>query len=608
MKFWIGASMKDQIEQFFKGNYVAFYEKYLPSVTKIGGDEYQALCPFHADEKPSLNFNGQKGTYFCHGCGKKGHAFHFYAKLNGLDTRTDFPKILKGISSDFGIPWEEQKSRIVKTYDYTDETSNLLFQVCRMDPKDFRQRHRNGNGQWVWNLKDVRRVLYRLPEIVKAKEVILLEGEKDSDTIASMGYCGTTCPMGAGKWREEYNESIKGKDVVLIPDNDQKGREHMAQVGAALQGVAKSLKWLDLPGLPSKGDVSDWAASFKDPEEAAERLAIMIENAGPYEPPRQKTIEDVIVELSEFQSMSLPVKRKILNPWASEQMIALITGWRGTGKTWFAMSLIDAITKHESFGPWESETSVPCLYLEGEMAAQDVRERLDALNSDKPRQNPLFIYSDAYANHLGLPRANLLSEKWRTTMKRVLITRKIKLWVVDNLASLTGGIDENSKKDWDPINSWLLELRFAGISTILLHHTNKTGGQRGTSAREDNIDVSITLKKPPDYIPEEGARFVVAFEKARVRNADLDLITDTEFHLTHDEHGALVWTWAGAKKKTRLEVLKMLDEEMTNQGIAETLGITKGRVSQIRKTAFNEGLIGKNGKLTQAGFTNVWGA
>jgi len=250
--------MKEKIQEFFKGNYRTFYNKYLPGAKQIGGDEFQAICPFHEDKSPSLNFNDQKGTYFCHGCGKKGHIFHFYAKLNSLDTRRDFPKILKGIAADFGIPGEQTKSRILKTYDYPDEAGNPLFQVCRMDPKDFRQRHRNGSGSWVWNLKDVRRVLYRLPEVGKAQEVIIVEGEKDADTLAVMGFTGTTSPMGAKKWRDEYNQALKGKDIVLCPDNDQEGRQHMMQVGASLKGTVKSLKLLDLPGLPSKGDVTNW--------------------------------------------------------------------------------------------------------------------------------------------------------------------------------------------------------------------------------------------------------------------------------------------------------------------------------------------------------------
>ncbi|MBU0734974.1 MAG: hypothetical protein KKG10_12580, partial [Proteobacteria bacterium] len=273
--------MKTTIEDHFRDNYYTFFEKYLTSVKKIGGDEYQALCCFHEDSNPSLNFNNQKGTYFCHGCGKKGHIFHFYAKLNGLDTRRDFPKILKGIAGDFGIPWENngngaQKPKWNKwpsmdhlktVYDFKDEKGKYLFSVLRFEPpgedKTFRQGQKNGKD-WIRDIQGVRRVLYRLPDIGKAHEIIIVEGEKDSDTLAGMGFTGTTSPMGAKKWREEYNEALKGKDVVLIPDNDQEGREHMAQVGASLKGIAKSLKWIDLPDLPNKGDITNWVEKIGD--------------------------------------------------------------------------------------------------------------------------------------------------------------------------------------------------------------------------------------------------------------------------------------------------------------------------------------------------------
>jgi len=192
-------------------------------------------------------------------------------------------------------------------------------------------------------------------------------------------------------------------------------------------------------------------------------------------------------------------------------------------------------------------------------------------------------------------------------MKRILTTRGVKLWVVDNLASLTGGIDENAKRDWDPVNAWLLELRFAGIATMLLHHTNKGGSQRGTSAREDNIDTSIMLKRPFDYVPEDGAKFIVNFQKARVATKDLNLIGDTQFQLTQDETGRLTWTWGNVRRETKVEALRLIDEGATNQEIIEALGVTKGRVSQIRKSAINEGMLSMKGKLTQSGFTEVYG-
>ncbi len=599
--------MKNKILNHFAGNFKTFFDKYLPKTKQIGGNEYQALCPFHPDKDPSLSINIQTGQYFCHGCNKKGDIFHFYGKINGLHTRNGFPKILKGIADDFGISWEQQKSRVVKTYDYTDTSGNLLFQVCRMDPKDFRQRRPNGKGDWIWKMKGsgVQRVLYRLPEVLRADEVLIVEGEKDADNLFEIGFTTTTSPCGAKKWKPEYNEPLKGKDVILIPDNDNEGREHMARVAQSLNGNVKSMKWLDLPGLPSKGDSSDFIATFSDKEQAAERLAILIDNAKPYEPPKKVSIDDIILPANQFYQLDVSERQELLFPWLKEDSINLVSGWRGCGKTWFALGVLDAVTRGESFGPWKCKKSAPCLFLDGEMTVSDDHERIKNLRLDSDRENPFYFYSDAYANQLGLPRAHLAHESWRQKMKQILITRKIKLWVADNLASLASGLNENKKQDWDPINSWLLELRFAGISTIMLHHTNKEGGQRGTSAREDNLDISMMLKSPYDYTPEDGARFIVHFSKARVQISRLNLIGDTEFKLTLDEAGSHVWTFSGVRQETRKEVLRLLDEGFSQTDIKTTLNIHKGTVSKIRKNGIKDGFLTEKNKLTQSGFTEI---
>jgi len=346
--------------------------------------------------------------------------------------------------------------------------------------------------------------------------------------------------------------------------------------------------------------MSDWVITYDEKEAAAERLAIMIENAELYKPLKNTSLEEAILETKDFRALNLPQKKKLLTPWLSEQSISLISGWRGTGKTWFAISILDAISKGKRFGPWEASNSVPCLFLDGEMPVQDIRERMESLSDGTARKHPLYIYSDAYANSLGLPRAHLNHENWRSKMKSILITKKVKLWVIDNLASLASGLDENSKKDWDPINSWLLELRFVGIATIMLHHVNKTGGQRGTSAREDNLDISLILKPPQDYTPEDGARFITHFSKARVSHRDLQSISDIEFKLLQDESDRYIWTWGNVKMENRRALLALIDQGMDQKTICETLELSKGYVSKIKGKATKDGYI-FNGGLSQKG-------
>jgi hypothetical protein len=186
--------------------------------------------------------------------------------------------------NDFAVQsWEE---RIDKTYDYVDERGRFLFQVVRFkNPKEFRQRHRGPDGKWLRSTKGIRKVLYRLPELIRAvgegKLVVIVEGEKDVDNLHRLNFCATCNPGGAGKWRDEYNEHFCGADIAIVPDNDPQaisekdgsprfhpdgrpvlpGHDHGNDVASRLHAVAKRIRWLELPGLPLKGDVSDWIAA-----------------------------------------------------------------------------------------------------------------------------------------------------------------------------------------------------------------------------------------------------------------------------------------------------------------------------------------------------------
>lgn len=297
--------------------------------------------------------------------------------------------------------------------------------------------------------------------------------------------------------------------------------------------------------------------------------------------PGKNPLDDAILSMGNLQRIELPPKKEFINPLIKESQIILITGWRGVGKTWFALSLLNAIATQKRFGFWEVVNSAPCLYLDGEMAIQDIQARYKQLNPDGEEIAPLYFYSDSYASLLGLPRASLVNSKWRTEMKRILLSLKIKVFVIDNIASLAPGIDENSKRDWDPINQWLIDLRFNGITSILLHHVNKDGGQRGTSAREDNIDLSIMLKPPSGYSQDHGADFIVSFSKSRIALADLPKLQDTRFTLT-EEDGELTWTWRNVRAEIKEEALRMIEQGWEQKDIAAELGISRGRVSQIK--------------------------
>lgn len=212
------------------------------------------------------------------------------------------------------------------------------------------------------------------------------------------------------------------------------------------------------------------------------------------------------------------------------------------------------------------------------MTAQDMQYRAKELHIGENTICPVTLYSDAYASSQGLSRANLLDENWRDEMKQILLDKGLKLWAIDNIASLTSGIDENKKEYWDPINSWLLDLRFAGIATILLHHVGKSGSQRGTSAREDNIDTSISLNQPVDYQIEDGCRFTMEFKKNRCVSGDQFLLADTEFQYIRGE-----WLFQNVKTQTKEQIIEMLQDGIKQSEIAKELKVAKSYVLKIKK-------------------------
>jgi putative DNA primase/helicase len=437
--------------------------------------------------------------------------------------------------------------------------------------------------------------------------ITVVGSEEDADILFELEFSATVFPEDANEWDKDGTSVFRGKQVVLAFPGNKKGKKQMAEAAKAINGDYTVLKALPLPITNHSGTLSSFIGDLAFKEDAVERLSLMFESAVPYVNKEKPKLEDAVLGVQQFMEIVIPEKKPFLFPWLKQDSINLIAGWRGCGKTWFVLGILDAVSDGGKFGPWACEKAAPCLFLDGEMTMQDNQERIKDLNLYRQRKCELAIYCDAFANFLGLPRANLTDEKWREQMKAMLIQKGIKLFVVDNLASLASGLDENAKQDWDPINQWFLELRFAGISTIMLHHVNKDGKQRGTSAREDNVDISILLRPPHDYTTEDGARFIAEFNKKRISTKYLGMIADTEFKLSLDESGEYVWTYSDVKRGREVEVLRMLGEGTKQIDVAETLGINRGQVSKIRSRAIKEGHLTQQNKLTQSGLSHVFG-
>ena len=260
--------------------------------------QWSARCPVHEDRRNSLSVGiASDGAVLlkCHaGCNTAD-----VLRAVGLTLADLFPRSQQSGQRSNGKP------RIVATYDYRDERGKLRFQVCRMEPKEFRQRKPGGNGGWTWTTKGIRKVLYGLPELLAAdplQPVFVVEGEKDVDRLRSTGLVATCNPGGAGKWKPAYGEALRGRHVVVIADNDDAGRKHAADVARGLRGIAASVRVVDLPNVPPKGDVSDWLGT----DGTAGDLLTLVEGLPLWEPPTDESHENKIAA-SEHAKGELPL-------------------------------------------------------------------------------------------------------------------------------------------------------------------------------------------------------------------------------------------------------------------------------------------------------------
>lgn len=218
------------------------------------GNGWQADCPCPGHDTPQRHLSvkdvGDKALVTCFQL----HTYEEIIKALSFDSLTYDRTATKPVTVT-----PKELGKIVCAYDYTGADGNLLYQVVRYDPKDFRQRRPDGKGAWTWNLNGITPVLFMLPDIVRAvswgEVIFIAEGEKDALNLWGIGLVATTNSGGAGKWRPEYADVLTGGRVIVIPDNDKAGRLHSKQVCDSLYGKALSLKVLEIPA-PAK-DVTE---------------------------------------------------------------------------------------------------------------------------------------------------------------------------------------------------------------------------------------------------------------------------------------------------------------------------------------------------------------
>lgn len=272
-----------------------------------------------------------------------------------------------------------------------------------------------------------------------------------------------------------------------------------------------------------------------------------------------------------------PPRYNIMEPWLPEKGLAMLYAPRGVGKTWVALNIAWAVASGGAFLNWHVGRPRKVIYIDGEMPASDLQKRLASIAAEagRPCATPhhLTILSSDLAKN-GLP--DLSTQDGQAILDGHL--GDAQLVILDNLSTLCRSGRENEADSWGLFQNWLLAKRREGRSVLLVHHAGKNGGQRGTSRREDVLDTVIALKRNDDYEAGQGARFKIAFEKARgFAGAAADSFTAAY------ENGQ--WSILNDSNAQSDEVAALLASGKTQREIAASLGMALGKVNKLAQKA-----------------------
>lgn len=288
-----------------------------------------------------------------------------------------------------------------------------------------------------------------------------------------------------------------------------------------------------------------------------------------------------VVNVADLLTMNLPERGHVLYPVIPEQGLTMLYAPRGLGKTWAALSIAYAVaTGQNVFGGWTAKTPRKVLYLDGEMPARTMKDRLTAIAAGcgKAPMEPNFLRLLTPDLQTGC-MPNIATFEGQEELTPIL--EGIEFVVVDNIATLGRHGRENESESWTPVQGWLLRLRQAGKSVLLVHHSGKNGNQRGTSAREDILDTVIAMKRPEDYQTEEGARFEVHLEKARgMYGAEAKPF---EVILTL-ANGAAVWMTRQLEDAENARILALHHDGLSSREIAKETGKHHSTICRRLKT------------------------
>ncbi len=438
---------------------------------RLSGNQVTGRVPWREDTHPSFSANLEKCVWYDHATNESGGVREFKQRL-GLDN-------------------DDKTHAIIATYDYTDENGALLYQVVRFAPKNFRQRIPDGHGGWTWSLKGVHRVLYHLPVVLKAATVYLVEGEKDADRLCALGIPATTNCGGAGKWQPAYSAALRGKRVVILPDNDAPGEQHAHAVAQALLPVAAAVKIVRLPGLPPKGDVSDWLDMGHTRDELiaqVEKTPIFKLEAGNSVPPLRTGLS--LTKLADLLKEPEEAVAWLVDGTLPSGGFSLFVAKPKVGKSTLARNLALAVARGDTFLNRATQKGA-VIYLALEEKRSEVKKHFQDMGASG--EEDIYIFA---AN----APVDALSQ-----IRTVVEEKNPVLLIVDPLFRFMRVKDGNDYAQVTAAIEPLMVLaRQTGAHVLCVHHAGKGGRDGGDSILGSTaifaaVDTALILKRSERY-------------------------------------------------------------------------------------------------------------
>ncbi len=412
--------------------------------------------------------------------------------------------------------------RVVATYDYESEDGELLYQVLRYEPKTFRQRQPDGRGGWTWRgYPAAETVPYRLPAFAGASgaTVYVVEGEKDADALRALGLVATCNAGGAGKWPEHFANYFCDCSVVILPDNDLAGLAHADLVARNLAPVATSVRIVELPGLPVKGDVADWLAAGGTPRElfklaaATPKYEPPVTDGGDDEPAGNAAPALEPVNPASLAGVPVPPRRWLVPDWLPLARVTALYGAGGEGKTILAQMLATAC----AIGAlWLGLPVLRCnsllLFCEDDLAEmhrrqEDINQHFGCTWGDlgAMRWLPRLGNDNALMSFEGRPHRTPLFDQLLNAAKE----HDAKLVATDTLADVFAG-NENDRGQARAFAQSALGLiaRETEGSVLCLAHPSRSGmnsgsGESGSTAWIGTFRSQAYLSTPKGDGPED---------------------------------------------------------------------------------------------------------